>query len=184
MDHLSPDDEQQARELIKSLSELKTKAELLSEHVENRKVALEEEIEESLHEAIANAQDSLEKVYENIEPKLEKTIREKLDEIKTQMDVWKQDAKRIVGQEIDAKSDEMGQILLNGLEARIQERTDGFMQQMKTYVDEQVAEKIDGRLKSLKETHEQELEKVRGLAVAGISIGALGVIAAVVAMFF
>lgn len=184
MDHLSPDDEQQARELLKNLSDIKTKAEVLCEHVENRKGALEEEIEEHLHEAIANAQDSLEKVYENIEPKLEKTIREKLDEIRTQMDVWKKDAKRIVAQEIDAKSDEMGQILLNGLDARIQERTEGFTQQMKQYVEEQVAEQIESRLKAAKEKNDLEMEKVRGLAIAGISIGVLGVIAAVVAMFF
>ncbi len=184
MDHLSPDDASQARELLKTLSELKSKAEVLSEHVENRKGALEEEIEEHLHQAIADAKDSLEKVYENIEPKLEKTIRSKLDEIKVQMDVWKQDAKRIVGQEIDAKSDEMGQILLNGLETRIQERTEGFTQLMKKNVEEQIAEKIESRLKAVKEKNEQELEKVRGLAITGLGIAVLGVIAAVVAMFF
>lgn len=66
------------------------------------------------------------------------------------MDVWKQDAKRIVAQEIDAKSDEMGQILLNGLDARIQERTDGFTQQMKQYVEDQVGEQIEKHLKAVK----------------------------------
>ncbi len=183
MDQPTPDDEREARETIKALAELKTKAELLSEHVENRKTALEEEIEESLHEAIANAQDSLEKVYENIEPKLEKTIREKLDEIRIQMDVWKKEAKRIVGQEIDGKSDEMGQILLDGLEARIQEKTDTFTQQIKKLIEEQVEQEIEGRLKSVKEKNEQDIEKLRGLTLAALSVGVLGLIAAIVAMF-
>lgn len=183
MEHAEPDDAREARELLKTLAELKTKAEVLSEHVENRKAALEEEIEEQIHEAIANAQDSLEKVYENIEPKLENTIREKLDEIRIQMDVWKKDAKRIVAQEIDAKSDDMGQILLNGLESRIQERTDGFTQQMKQVIEDRVKEETGNRLKAQEDQFQEKLDAVRGLALAGVSIGVLGVIAAIVAMF-
>ena len=40
----------QAQKNFKTITELKQKLEILTEHVESRKEALEEEIEESLHE--------------------------------------------------------------------------------------------------------------------------------------
>jgi len=179
---MTPEDEQKARELLQTLTDLKEKTVLLGEHVENRKAALEEEIEESLHEAIANARDSLEKIYENIEPKLEKTIREKLDEIKKQMETWKTDAKRIVQQEIDGKSDDMGQILLDGLEARIQERTANFTQHMKKTVEEQVQQETETRVRELRGQTQKEIEATRGLTLTALGVAVLALIGAVVAM--
>ena len=56
----------QAQKNFRTITELKEKLEVLTEHVESRKEALEEEIEENLHEAIGNARDCLERIQENI----------------------------------------------------------------------------------------------------------------------
>ena len=76
----------QAQTNFKTITDIKEKLEILAEHVESRKEVLEEEIEENINEAIRNARDCLEKVQENIEPKLEKIIRERLDILKIKMD--------------------------------------------------------------------------------------------------
>ena len=77
----------QAQKNFRTITELKEKLEILTEHVESRKEALEEEIEENLHEAIGNARDCLERIQENINPKLESIIRERLDILKKKMDL-------------------------------------------------------------------------------------------------
>jgi predicted nucleic acid-binding Zn-ribbon protein len=76
----------QAQANFKTITDIKGKLEILAEHVESRKEGLEEEIEENLNEAIRNARDCLEKIQENIEPKLAGIIREKLDVLKVKMD--------------------------------------------------------------------------------------------------
>ncbi|MFQ5482310.1 MAG: hypothetical protein ACE5ER_06085 [Nitrospinaceae bacterium] len=182
MARLNPEDEKQARETLRVLAEIKGKAELLTEHVESRRAALEEEIEEKIHEAISHAQDCLEKVYENIEPKLEKTIQAKLEEIHKQMESWKAEGKRIVRQEIDAKSDAMTQILLDGLETRIQERTGAFTGQMKKEVETLVQQQTESRFKEMKESLEKELESSRGLTLTALGVAGLGLVGAAVAM--
>ncbi|MFQ5450830.1 MAG: hypothetical protein ACE5E9_09380, partial [Nitrospinaceae bacterium] len=89
-----------ARENFRTIAELKEKLEMLTEHVDSRKEALEEEIEEKLHEAIKNGRDCLEKIQENIDPKLEKVIRAKLEEIDKKMKAWKEDNAAAVREEI------------------------------------------------------------------------------------
>ena len=76
---------QQAQKNFRTITELKNKLEILTEHVESRKEALEEEIEENIHEAIGNARDCLERVQENINPKLENIIQERLDILKVKI---------------------------------------------------------------------------------------------------
>ena len=64
----------QAQANFRTITDLKGKLEVLTGHVETRKETLEEEIEEKINEAIRNARDCLERVQENIEPKLENII--------------------------------------------------------------------------------------------------------------
>ena len=73
----------QAQQNFKTIADIKDKLEILEEHVDSRKEALEEEIEENLNEAIRNARDCLEKIQENIEPKLEKNNSEKVGYLKS-----------------------------------------------------------------------------------------------------
>ena len=60
------------QEEFKKVSKIQQRLDILIEHVESRKEALEEEIQEHLHESLANARDSIERIQENIAPKVEK----------------------------------------------------------------------------------------------------------------
>ena len=83
---MNPEEQiRQAQESFRTITELKQKLTILTEHVDSRKEALEEEIEESLHEAIGNARDCLERVQENINPKLESIINERLGILRIKM---------------------------------------------------------------------------------------------------
>jgi len=142
----------------------------LSEHVESRKDALEEEIEESLHEAIQNARDSLERIQENIEPKLEKIIQERLDVIRHQMDELKYDARESVRAEIDKMSDDLNKKLLGALEKTVRNQVGQGMVELRAKLGDVVHEEVDNSLKDIKETTRDSLAKVQQLA--WISLGA------------
>ncbi len=175
----SPEDEQRARETLKMLSELKEKTELLSEHVESRKAALEEEIEESLHEAIQNARDRLERIQENIEPKLEKIIQERLDVIRHQMDEWKFEARETVQREIEKKSDALNQKLIGALEGTIREQVGRGMVELRTKLGDAVRDEVQGSLKDIRETTRAGVAKAQqqGWIALGIAVLAgLGVL--------
>lgn len=175
-----PEDEQRARETLKVLSELKEKTELLSEHVESRKDALEEEIEESLHEAIQNARDSLERIQENIEPKLEKIIQERLEVIRHQMDELKYDARESVRTEIDRMSDALNQKLLGALEGKIRDQVGQGMVELRAKLGDAVREEVDGSLKEIKDTTHDSLAKVQQLVWIGLGIAVLAGVGVVV----
>lgn len=178
MTTFSPEDEQRARETLKLLSELKGKTVLLSEHVESRKEALEEEIEESLHEAIQNARDSLERIQENIEPKLEKIIQGRLDVIRHQMDEMKFEAREMVQREIDKKSDALNQKLLGALEGTIRKQVGQGMVELRAKLGDVVREEVQGSLKDIRERTRAGVAKVQqqvwitlGIAVlAGLGV--------------
>jgi hypothetical protein len=182
MTTFSPEDEPKARETLKILSELKEKTELLSEHVESRKDALEEEIEESLHEAIQNARDSLERIQENIEPKLEKVIQERLDVIRHQMDEMKYEARESVRTEIDKKSDELNQKVLGALEGTIRDQVGQGMVELRAKLGDAVRDEVHGSLKEIRETTREGLAKVQQLVWVGL--GAAGVAFIGVAVLF
>lgn len=177
----SPEDEQRARETLRVLSELKEKTELLSEHVESRKDALEEEIEESLHEAIQNARDSLERIQENIEPKLERIIQERLDVIRHQMDELQYEARELVRGEIEKKSDTMNKKLLGALEGTVRDQVSQGMVELRAKLGDAVHEEVDGSLKDIRKTTHASLAKVQqwvwislGIAVlAGVGVAVL-----------
>ena len=169
----SPEDKQKARETLKILSELKEKTELLSEHVESRKEALEEEIEESLHEAIQNARDSLERIQENIEPKLEKIIQERLDVIRHQMDELKYEARESVRKEIEKMSDALNQKLLGALEGTVRDQVSQGMVELRAKLGDAVREEVDGSLKEIKDTTRDSLAKVQQLVWIGLGVAVL-----------
>ena len=179
MPTFSPEDEQRARETLRILSELKEKTELLSEHVESRKEALEEEIEESLHEAIQNARDSLERIQENIEPKLEKIVRERLDVIRHQMDEWKYEARETVRKEIDKKSDDLNNKILGALEGTVRDQVGQGMVELRAKLGDAVRDEVDGSLKEIRETTQQgiaEAKKRVWISLGTAALAAVGVL--------
>lgn len=180
---MSPEDEQKARETLRILSELREKAELLSEHVENRKQGLEEEIEESLHEAIRNAKDSMEKICENIEPKLQNTIRDRLDVLRQQMDEWKYDAREMVKDEIGKQSGAMNQKLLDNLDGRIQEKMDAVREELKSLVQEEITGGVASQIETYQKETSARMEALKTLAYTGVGLGGAALLAALAAWF-
>lgn len=173
MTTFSSEDEKRARETLKILSELKEKTELLSEHVESRKDALEEEIEESLHEAIQNARDSLERIQENIEPKLEKIVQERLDVIRHQMDELKYEARESVRAEIDKMSDALNEKLLGALEGTVRNQVSQGMVELRAKLGDAVREEVDGSLKDIRETTREGLARVQQLVWIGLPVAVM-----------
>lgn len=180
MSTLSPEDEQRARETLKTLSELKEKTELLSEHVESRKEALEEEIEESLHEAIQNARDSLERIQENIEPKLEKIIQERLDVIRHRLDELKYEARESVRSEIDKMSDALNQKLLGALEGTVRDQVGQGMMELRAKLGDAVHGEVSASLKEIRESTRDSLAKVQQLVWISLGVAVLAGIGVVV----
>jgi len=172
MSSLNPDDEQRARENLKTLSDLREKMEILCEHVENRKEALEEEIEESIHEALRNARDSMEKVAENIEPKLENTIQSRLDTLRQQMDEWKYEARETVRDEIDKKSDDMNQKLLAGLDACMGEKMSAMREELKNLIAEEIKNRFDSEGQRIRDEVDLKIQTMKTVALVGLGVGA------------
>ncbi len=159
----------QAKHQLKIVSELKEKLEILSEHVESRKQALEEEIEENLHQALRDARDCLELIRENIDPKLEKIVREKLEEIDRKIVNWKNDFRAIVREEMEKRSEEFCRNIKSGLEGSVAKKTE----ELQSVFQQTLKDDIEARMKSaLKESRESS-EK-RELANRRWSLVSLG----------
>lgn len=150
----------QARENFRVITELKEKLDILTEHVESRKEALEEEIEESLHEAVRNSRDSLEKIQENIDPKLEKVIRVKLEEIDKKMNRWKEDSLLAVKEELKKESPALTKAILWELDQIIVEKVKQVKGAIMESVSEEVNRQVDDALKEFKEESDRSFQRV------------------------
>ena len=171
----------QAREQLKTLSALREKLELLTEHVESRKEALEEEIEESLHEAIRNSRDSLEKIQENIEPKLEKVIRTKLEEIDIKMKAWKDEGLLAVRDELKQATPGLTKNVLGELDKIIVEKTKAAQLQLGTSLKEDVRADFDTQLQQLRATFDEQMQRsgkltIFSLLLSAVTLAALGIL--------
>ncbi len=166
----------QARANFRKITELKEKLDLLTEHVESRKEALEEEIEESLHEAVSHGRDCLEKIQENIEPQLEKVIRTKLEEIDKKMTSWKQESLLAVKEEIKNATPALTKQVLYDLDQVVVEKVKLVKDQVVGSVKEEVGGQIRSALQEMKEDTDKKLHSLRMLVFASIGLGGLAVI--------
>lgn len=168
-----------AREQLKVVSELGQKLEILTEHVESRKRALDEEIEESLHEAVGHARDCLEKIRENVDPKLEKIVRLKLEEIDEKIERWKNEFRSIAQEELDSRSEAFAAKILSGLEGAVSERTATARDALRESLREEIGREIKSAAAEIgKKFAEESLRNRRrsqislGLSVlAGLALG-------------
>ncbi len=155
------------------LSSLREKLEILTEHVTGRKEALDEEIEESLHEAIQNGKDCLERIAETIEPKLGTLISERLETVQRKMDRLKEENVDAVQAEIEKATP----ALLNSL---IQQADSMLILKIKT-----AEEKLKTQLKEelAAEANKQRLELEQKIKLAMLlGCGALGGVILTIAM--
>lgn len=163
----------QARENFRVISELKEKLDVLTEHVASRKEALEEEIEESLHEAVRNSRDSLEKIQENIDPKLEKVIRAKLEAIDKKMNVWKEESVLAVKEEIKKESPELTRKILWDLDQIVVDKVKRVKDQVMKAVAEEVNRGVGGAVEEFKKDSEKNFQRLRLLSIASLMLSLL-----------
>ena len=163
----------QARENFRTITELKEKLDILTEHVESRKEALEEEIEESLHEAVRNSRDSLEKIQENIDPKLEKVIRAKLEEIDKKMNRWKEDNVLAVKEAIKQETPALTKAILWELDQIIVEKVKQVKDAIMESVTEEVNRQVGDALKEFKEETDRNFQRVGKFNIACLLLASL-----------
>ena len=145
----------QARENFKTITELKEKLTILTEHVDSRKEALEEEIEENINEAIANSRDCLERVQENINPKLESIIRERLDILKIKMDRFTEEGLDTLHKEIEKQTPILTQKILNEVDGLVESKLMMARNELSQSVNQSVQISVE---KALLE-HKDEIDK-------------------------
>lgn len=172
----------QARENFRKITELKEKLDILTEHVESRKEALEEEIEESLHEAVRNSRDSLEKIQENIDPKLEKVIRAKLEEIDKKMNRWKEDNILAVKEALKQETPALTKAILWELDQIIVEKVKQVKTAIMESVKEEVNRQVSDALTEFKEETDRNFQRVGKfnivcLLLASLALGGLLLVA-------
>lgn len=163
----------QARENFRIITELRGKLDILTEHVESRKEALEEEIQESLHEAVRNSRDSLEKIQENIGPKLEKVIRAKLEEIDKKMNRWQEDSILAVREEIKKESPALTKAILWELDQIIVEKVKQVKGAIMESVTEEVSRQVGDALKEFKDESEKSFQRVKLLSIGFLVLSVL-----------
>ena len=167
----------QAQANFKTITDIKDKLQLLEEHVESRKEALEEEIEESLNEAIRNARDCLEKIQENIEPKLEKIIRERLDILKVKMDRFTEEGLDALRKEIDKQTPILTQKILEEVDGLVASKLMAARNELSQSIDQKIQAEIKKVLFNDKIEMENKYAKLwRVCFIAlGFSLTAFGV---------
>lgn len=159
----------QAQKNFKTITELKEKLEILTEHVESRKEALEEEIEENLHEAIGNARDCLERIQENINPKLESIIRERLSILKIKMDRFTEEGLDTLHKEIEKQTPILIQKVLDEVDGLVESK----LIMARNELSKSVTQKIQTAVKAAVSEHKNEMNK-KSVQLRIISFAALG----------
>ena len=163
---------------FKAMTDIKEKLEILTEHVESRKEALEEEREENLHESIRNARDCLEKIQENIEPKLEGIIRERLDVLKIKMDRFTEEGLDALHKEIDKQTPILTQKILEEVDGLVASKLMAARNELSHSMDQKIQTEVEKVLSSDKiEMEEKYVKLCRVCFVAlGFSLIVLGMI--------
>ena len=168
-------EQQQAREGFQTVSEIRQRLDILAEHVESRKEALEEEIQEHLHESLANARDSMERIQENIGPKVEKAIRTKMEEIDRKMVRMNEEGLEAVRQELVKATPELTQQILADLDKLVAENTRfakmEILNEVKAEFDKSIKSSIDPvNMKMDKDLPALKTLAISALALAGVAL--------------
>ncbi|MBT3365701.1 MAG: hypothetical protein HN472_14470 [Nitrospina sp.] len=167
---------QQAGEGFRAVSEIRQKLDILAEHVESRKEALEEEIQEHLHESLSNARDSMERIEENIAPKVEKAIRTKLEEIDRKMACMNEDGLEAVREELVKATPEITKKILEDLDKVIAENTRFVKMEILNEVREELNKSIQSAITPLNEKLEKELPASKALSMTALILAGAAIL--------
>jgi restriction endonuclease Mrr len=181
-DSMNPEFEkerQRAGEEFQKISEIRQRLDILAEHVESRKEGLEEEIQEYLHESLANARDSMARIEENIAPKVEKAICTKLGEIDRRMMRMNEDGLEAVRQELVKATPEITKSILEGLDKVVAENTRFVKMEIMNEIKEELNKIVQLAIQPINEKLDNELPTLKSLAISGLvlaGVALLGVI--------
>lgn len=164
---------------LKVISEIREKMEALSEYVESRKGALEEEIDEKLHEAVANARDSLELIQENLEPKVKQFIQEKLKELDAKVSNWKSDFRLTAREEIRKESDPIVKKVLQELETVMESKYGVIKRDMLMTLRGEVEGQVKSSLDEFEKDTREKLNRARMISYVALGLAILAGLGAV-----
>ena len=171
------------QEEFKKVSEIQQRLDILIEHVESRKEALEEEIQEHLHESLANARDSIERIQENIAPTVEKAIHAKMEEIDRKMRRLNEDGLESVREELQNATPEISQKILEDLDKVIAENIRFVKMEILTEVKKDLQKTIQSTLTPLQEKIDQRLNDAKIRILISMGLGSLALLGILFLMF-
>jgi Fe2+ transport system protein B len=171
------------QEEFKKVSEIQQRLDILIEHVESRKEALEEEIQEHLHESLANARDSIERIQENIAPKVEKAIHAKMEEIDRKMRRLNEDGLESVREELQNATPEISQKILEDLDKVIAENIRFVKMEILTEVKKDLQKTIQSTVTPLQEKIDQRLNDAKIHILISMGLGSLALLGILFLMF-
>ena len=161
---------------FRKVSEVQQRLDILIEHVESRKEALEEEIQEHLHESLANARDSMELIQENIAPKVEKAIHTKMEDIDRKMRRLNEDSLEAVQEELKKATPEISQKILEDLDKLVAENTRFVKIEIINEIKEDFKKMIATSLTPLNKKLDRELPAAKTLAYISMGLSALALL--------
>ncbi|MBC8287600.1 MAG: hypothetical protein H8E42_09015 [Nitrospinae bacterium] len=169
-------DREQAREGFQTVAEIRQRLDILAEHVESRKEALEEEIQEHLHESLANARDSMERIQENIVPKVEKAIRTKMEEIDRKMIRMNEEGLEAVRQELVKATPEITRQILEDLDKLVAENTRFAKMEILNEVKAELNKSIQSSIEPVNKKLEKDLPGLKALTISALALAGLALV--------
>ena len=164
---------------FRKVSEIQQRLDILIEHVESRKEALEEEIQEHLHESLANARDSMELIQENIAPKVEKAIHTKMEDIDRKMRRLNEDSLEGVREELKKATPEISQKILEDLDKLVAENTRFVKIEILNEIKEELKKTIANSLIPLNEKLDNKLLVAKNSAFLAIILSTMALVGVV-----
>ena len=167
------------QEDFRKISETQQRLDILIEHVESRKEALEEEIQEHLHESLANARDSMELIQENIAPKVEKAIHTKMEEIDRKMRRLNEDSLEAVREELKKATPEISETILADLDKLVAENTRFVKMEILNEVKEELKKTIQASLAPVEQKLDRELPTAKTFSILSLGLTTLALLGVV-----
>ena len=169
-------EQKQAREGFQTVSEIRQRLDILVEHVESRKEALEEEIQEHLHESLANARDSMERIEENIAPKMEIAIRTMMEEIDRKMVRMNEDGLEAAREELVKATPDITKKILEDLDKLVAENTRFVKMEILNEIKEELNKLVQSAIAPINDKLEKDLPASKTLSISALVLSWLALL--------
>ena len=148
----------------------------LRNHIETRKASLEDEIEETIYQALADAKDSLELIRENIDPKVDKIIQDKMQLLDNKIENWKKDFRLAAKEEVQSSSADLSKKTLDCLDDVIEERIVALKDDLRNLIGEEIKLAFTPKLNQLQEN----VSGLKNKALIALGVSAFTLITTIV----